>query len=142
MSIPRKARENALRMLFQWDMTREEPARVKQLYWEHSKMDPAAREMAERLFDAVVERMEEIDGLIGRHAEHWRPERMSTVDRNILRVAVCEFLTRPGVHSTIPISEALEVARRYSSNESAQFINGVLDAVRRTLNRPEPHTGE
>lgn len=139
MSVPRKARETALRMLFQWEMTRELPARVKELYWEHAKAARPTREIANSLFDGVVERLEEIDRLLRAHAEHWRLERMSAVDRNILRVAVCEFLTRSDIHSAISINEALEVARRYSTDESVQFINGVLDAVRRKLEGSQPN---
>ncbi len=137
MSIPRKARETALRMLFQWEMTGDEPTRVKQSYWEHARTQPSIREIGDRLFDGVTGRLEEIDGLIQEHSEHWRLERMSAVDRNILRVGVCEFFTRPDVSPTIVINEAMEVARRYSTEESAQFINGVLDAIRRKLRAAE-----
>ncbi len=84
------------------------------------------------LVEGAVSHVEEIDERITRHAEHWRIERMPTVDRNILRLAVFEML-----HSDTPapvvIDEALELARRYSNEESVQFVNGVLDAIHREI---------
>jgi transcription antitermination protein NusB len=136
MSNPRKARETTLRLLFQWEMTKDAPDRVKEIYWKHAKSDAPVREAADPLFDAVIERVEEIDRLLQKHTENWRVERLSAVDRNILRLAVGEFFSRPSLSPKIVISEALEVARRYSSDESAHFINGVLDAIRRDLNLP------
>jgi len=135
MSTPRKARETTLRLLFQWDMTKDEPERVKQIYWQYAKADEPVRELADALFDAVAAQLEEIDRLIQKHSENWRLERLSAVDRNILRLAAGEFLSRPSLSAKVVISEALEVARRYSSDESAHFINGVLDAIRRDLGR-------
>ena len=71
----------------------------------------------------------EIDGLIGKHTEHWRMDRMATVDRNVLRGAVAEFLGYPATPRAVVINEALEIARKFSTPESVQFINGVLDSV-------------
>ncbi len=133
MSIPRKAREAVLRMLFQWELGKEAPERVKQSYWQRSRADSPVRAIANGLFDQVLERREAIDHMLDAHAEHWRLERMSAVDRNILRLAVCEFLTRSDVAPAVAINEALEIARRYSTDESVGFINGVLDAIRREL---------
>ncbi len=75
------------------------------------------------------DRMTEIDALIEKHTKHWRMERMATVDRNVLREAVAEFLGYPETPHAIVINEALEIARKFSSPESVQFINGVLDSV-------------
>ena len=133
MSIPRKAREAALRMLFQWELGKEAPERVKESYWQRSRVNSPVRAITNSLFDQVLERREAIDRMLDAHAEHWRLERMSAVDRNILRVAVCEFLTRSDVAPAVAINEALEIARRYSTDESVGFINGVLDAIRREL---------
>ena len=133
MSIPRKAREAALRMLFQWELGKEAPERVKQSYWERARGESPIRAIANNLFDQVLERREAVDRLLGAHSEHWRLERMSAVDRNILRLAVSEFLTRSDVAPAVAINEALEIARRYSTDKSVGFINGVLDAIRREL---------
>lgn len=138
MSFSRKAREATLRLLFQWEMSKETPERVKELYWTHSQGDEAVRPLADELFGGVVERVEAIDRLIHEHSEHWRLERLSAVDRNILRLAVGEFLTRPEVPHLAVISEALALAHRYSADESAGFINGVLEAIRRKLSEAPP----
>src|SRR5712692_1416821 len=82
------------------------------------------------LFQADMgEQMAEIDGLIGKHTQHWRMDRMATVDRNVLRGAVAEFLGYPATPRAVVINEALEIARKFSTPESVQFINGVLDSV-------------
>jgi N utilization substance protein B len=136
MSTPRKARETTLRLLFGWEMTKDAPDRVLQIYWQHAKAPEAVRAAADALFNAVVQRVGEIDRLIQEHTEHWRLERLSAVDRNIMRLAVGELFTRPSLSPKIVISEALEIARRYSTDDSAHFINGVLDAIRHSLESP------
>ncbi len=139
MRISRKAREATLRMLFQWELSKETPERVKHIYWAQVKGEAAVRQAAQELFDTVLGQREEIDRLIASHTEHWRLERLSAVDRNLMRLAVCEFLTRRDIPQKVVITEALEIAHRYSSDESARFINGVLDAIRRDLaRRKEP----
>lgn len=135
MRFSRKARETGLRLLFQWEMSKEKPERVKELYWVGGKGEQPAREAAGELFDAVVERLEAIDPLLRKHSTNWRLERLSAVDRNILRLAVCEMLARPKVSYRTAITEAIDLAHRYSTDESAHFINGVLDAVRRSLGK-------
>ncbi len=135
MSIPRKARETALRMLFQWEMSKEPPEKTRETYWANAKADLPMREFADKLFEGVIEWRETIDSLITAHSKHWRLERMSLVDRNILRVGICEFLTRPDVSATIVITEAAEVARDYSTDASAEFIQATLDSIRRELGK-------
>lgn len=135
MSVAQRARETAVRMLFQWEMSKEPPETVKRLYWRSAAPAPGARQAAEALFDGVVAQVEEIDPLIRRHAEHWRLERMSAVDRNILRLAIHEFLARD-VPFKVVIHQAVEIAHRYSSADAGAFINGILDAVRKAI-QPE-----
>ena len=81
----------------------------------------------------ATDRGPEIDKLIERHAEHWRMERMAAVDRNLLRAGVAEFLGYPETPRAVVINEALEIARKFSSLESVQFVNGVLDSVAKDL---------
>jgi N utilization substance protein B len=129
----RKGRELALQMLYQWDVGREPVESVVESSSELQSAGDAAREFASRLVEGTVDRVEEIDRILIETSEHWRLGRMSTVDRNVLRLAVYELLakeTPPGV----VINEALEVAKRFSSPESAAFVNGVLDAVNQELN--------
>jgi N utilization substance protein B len=159
MGLRRKARECALQMLFAADVTgasREGEAggagtaaitapapRVDELvraYWDElgePEIDGAAREFATRLATGALARVKELDERIRSRAEHWRISRMAVVDRNILRLAVYEFLHEP-TPRTVAINEALEIARRFSTYEATQFINGILDAIKRDLDKEFP----
>jgi N utilization substance protein B len=130
----RKSRELALQMLFQADMGRQSIDQVRGTFWnERTGISDEVRGFADDLFRTAVERGDEIDKLIERHAENWRVDRMAAVDRNILRSGVAELLAFPATPRPVIINEALEIARRFSSPESVQFINGVLDSVARDL---------
>ncbi len=130
MGTRRKSRELALQMLFQSDMGRQTADEVRRTFWSHrERAADEARDFAEELFRVASERAGEIDGLIQKHAQHWRVDRMAAVDRNILRAGVAELLAYPGTPRPVVINEALEVARKYSTPESVQFINGVLDSI-------------
>lgn len=133
MSRRRKARECALQMLFQWEGERAEPAAVQAGFWPQRRVDPNTRQFADELFTGTVAALDEVDRLIAAHSRHWRLPRMAAIDRNILRLAVQELLAHPETPRAVVIDEALEIARRFSSDESVEFINGVLDAVRKTL---------
>jgi len=130
----RKSRELALQMLFQLDMGQQTPDHVRQTFWNERKdLDNKIRGFADELFTIACEREKEIDEMIERNAEHWRMERMAVVDRNVLRVGVAEFLGFPDTPRPVIINEALEIGRRFSTPESVQFLNGVLDSVAREL---------
>lgn len=130
----RKSRELALQMLFQRDMGQQTPEHVRRTFWNERKdLDEKVKGFAEELFTIASEREEEIDQIIERNAEHWRMDRMAAVDRNVLRTGVAEFLGFPSTPRPVIINEALEIARRFSTPESVQFINGVLDSVAREL---------
>jgi len=136
MGTRRKSRELVLQMLFQADMGRQTPEQVRKTFWiEHNSTAPEVRGFAEDLFRVATDRSGEIDGLIERHAEHWRMDRMAAVDRNLLRAAVTELIGFPSTPRAVVINEALEIARKFSSPESVQFINGVLDSVGRELEK-------
>jgi N utilization substance protein B len=123
-------------MLFQADMGKQTPGQVRQTFWrERADVGADVQSFAEDLFRVATERALEIDGLIESHAEHWRMERMAAVDRNLMRAAVAELLGFPGTPRAVVINEALEIARKFSSPESVQFINGVLDSVGRELGK-------
>ncbi len=134
MGTRRKSRELALQMLFQADMGGQSIEQVRRAFWgERGPVSAEVRNFAEDLFRTAMERGPEIDELIERHAQHWRMERMAAVDRNVLRSGVAEFLGFPQTPRPVVINEALEIARKFSSPESVQFINGVLDSVAREL---------
>jgi transcription antitermination protein NusB len=136
MGTRRKSRELVLQMLFQADMGRQGADDVRRTFWnERSTVEADVRGFAEDLFRVATDRAADIDGLIERHAEHWRMERMAAVDRNLLRGAVAELLGFPATPRAVIINEALEIARKFSSPESVQFINGVLDSVGKDLEK-------
>jgi N utilization substance protein B len=134
MGTRRKSRELALQMLFQADMGRQGADDVRRTFWaERNEVGDDVRGFADDLFRMATDRNTDIDALIEGHAQHWRMERMAAVDRNILRAAVAEFLGYPQTPRAVVINEAIEIARKFSSPESVQFINGVLDSVGRDL---------
>jgi len=136
MGTRRKSRELVLQMLFQADLGQQAPDEVRRTFWsEHNSVQEDVRGFAEDLFRVATDRTAEIDSLIERHAEHWRMDRMAAVDRNVLRSAVAEFMGFPTTPRAVVINEALEIARKFSSPESVQFINGVLDSVGRELEK-------
>jgi len=141
MGTRRKARECALQMLFAADMTGVVPDSISGEFWselDDGDVDQATRVFADNLVKGTLERVKEIDELIRSRAEHWRIPRMAVVDRNILRMAVYEFVYEP-TPRTVVINEALEIARRFSTYEATQFINGILDAVKHDLDlKAEP----
>lgn len=98
----------------------------------YSEEHPERDEFAAALVRGTVDHLAEVDQQITKHAEHWRMERMPSVDRNILRLAVYE-MTRGGTPAAVTIDEALELARKFSNEESVQFVNGVLDAIHREM---------
>jgi transcription antitermination protein NusB len=130
----RKSRELALQMLFQLDMGKQSPEQVRKTFWsERKEMDESVRGFADDIFRLATERSEEIDKVIEAHAQNWRMERMAAVDRNVIRAAVAEFIGYPQTPAPIVINEALEIARKFSSPEAVNFINGVLDSVSKDL---------
>ena len=140
MGSRRKARECALQMLFAADVAETPPDEVVRSYWAElgeAELEAAARDFATRLAAGTLSRLETLDERIRSRAEHWRITRMAVVDRNILRLAVYEFLYEP-TPRTVAINEALEIARRFSTYEATQFINGILDAIKRDLDEQQP----
>jgi len=132
MSSRRRSRQRALQILFLWDARRQPVDEAidtyyDSLYWEEK---PERDAFVHCLVTGTVEHLAEVDQQIAKHAEHWRMERMPAVDRNILRMAVYE-MTRGDTPAAVTIDEALELARKFSGEESVQFVNGVLDAIHR-----------
>jgi N utilization substance protein B len=121
-------------MLFQWDITHDAIDQIATVFFQnHPEESPAVADFARELVMGTVENVEQIDRLIARHAEHWRLDRMATVDRNLLRMATQEFLYDKETPKTVVINEAIEIARRFSAQESPQFINGILDSIKKEL---------
>jgi N utilization substance protein B len=130
----RKSRELAMQMLFQADIGKQTPDQVRATFWKSvDDVEPEVRGFAEDLFNSSLAHQEKIDELLVANSRHWRLGRMPAVDRNLLRMAVGEMLAFKSTPFPIVINEALEIARRYSAPESINFLNGILDAIARSL---------
>ena len=125
-----KARECALQMLYQWDITREPMDRVAGLFWQVRSSTDETRAMAERLARGTQAHFEALDEEITRASENWRFERIAAIDKNILRLAVYELMREPATPSSVVIDEAVELAKRFGEGGSPPFVNGVLDAIK------------
>jgi N utilization substance protein B len=115
-------------MLYQWDLARAPIPDILASVPELRGSGEGARQFASEIVEGTVGRVETIDRLLAEHSANWRLDRMSVVDRNILRLAVYELLARVTPASVV-INEAIEIAKRFSTPESTAFVNGVLDAV-------------
>ena len=130
MSTRRKAREIALQVLYQLDLRPGEPEEALDLYFEHFRPSEQARDYSRRLITGVLRNREEIDRLIEENAENWTLKRIAVVDRNILRISAFELLHCPDVPFKVSLDEAIELAKKFSTDDSGSFINGILDRIR------------
>ncbi len=131
MSIRRKAREYALQMLYQWEVSGQKPHAVESAFWKGVPSEKNTRVFANELFEGAAGWVKEIDELLGQHAQNWRLERMAAIDRNILRLGVYELRYCSDSPPKVVINEALELAKKFSDAGGPAFINGVLDAILR-----------
>jgi N utilization substance protein B len=133
MGSRRKARECALQLLYQLDMSGNDFGRVSRQYWEHldEPVDSDAHEFGTRLVKGVLEKAAEIDDLIASYSTNWKVSRMATVDKNILRLAIFELLHCPDIPIRVTLNEAVEIAKRFGTAESGAFVNGILDNIAR-----------
>jgi N utilization substance protein B len=134
-----RGREAAVQMLYQWEVGRLSLDEVRRVWGAMTRdaepMAPEAAAFAVSLAEGVVAHVAELDPIISEAAAHWRLERMNILDRLVLRLAVYEFLHESETPATVIINEALELARAFSSDEAVPFVNGVLDGIRRRLER-------
>lgn len=152
-----EARRWALQFLFQSEFNREDTVDDSfRLFWEHQDNEQSsaipdspgsgnrpkeqARQFTEELARGVIQHHEQIDGVIAQHAENWDITRMGTVERNAMRLAVYEMLYRNDIPPVVSINEAVELAKAFSSRESGKFVNGILDRVRKGIDRPARST--
>ena len=134
MGARRKARELALQMLFQHDMSGNAPDTITATFEELQKSKPNTREFATKVFRGTVDNLPTIDDMIQAQADNWRLSRMATVDRNIIRMSVYEFLHETDTPKLVIIDEAIEIAKKYGTQKSSQFINGILDGILKRYN--------
>ncbi len=129
-----RCRELALQILYQADFTgHREGESVR--FWRHFHQGSNVPSYLRKLVEGVAAHQEELDALIKQNSEHWRLERMVAVDRNILRLAVYELLYLPEIPAKVVINEAVELAKRFGTELSGSFVNGVLDHIRQAVGR-------
>ena len=131
----RKARECALQILYQIDVSGHEVAEALSAFWQNFQPEVDVAEFATALVQGVCERQAEIDKRIQEASHHWKLDRMAKVDRNVLRIAVFEILFRPDIPKKVTLNEAIEIAKRYGTEDSGAFINGVLDHISASVER-------
>ena len=134
MGARRKARELALQMLFQFDMSGNVPDMIIDTFEDLQKSKPNTREFATKIFKGTVDHIEKIDEMIQAQADNWRLSRMAVVDRNIIRMSIYEFLHEDDTPKLVIIDEAIEIAKKFGTQKSSQFINGILDGILKRYN--------
>lgn len=142
MGKRRKAREYSLQILFQLEFDSSHPEDTVRRFWEEKKSQKEERELSDWLVKGVITHKDKIDHLIQSVSQHWRISRMVLIDRNILRVAAYELLRGKDITPAIVINEAIEIAKKYSGDQSAVFINGILDALTQNLDKIKDSLGK
>jgi transcription antitermination protein NusB len=139
MGSRRESREIALQFLYQWDTQSKYPVTQSEslkYFWAMQDFNTGAKKFAEELVKGLLEHKEAVDTKIKAYAENWEFHRIAVVDRNILRLAIYELLFRDDIPPVVSINEAIELAKKFSTEDSGRFVNGVLDRVKKDLSRP------
>jgi N utilization substance protein B len=131
----RKSREFALQILYQLDITKQDATKTLSQLQDHFSPNEKRDEFAERLVLGVLEHCQEIDGLVEQNSENWRLDRINIVDRNILRIAIFELLYCGEIPPKVTLNEAIDLGKRYGSEDSGSFINGILDRIQNEVVR-------
>ena len=121
-----------MQMLFQWDMSQQVPAKLELTFWKSAKAAEKTRAFANQLFEGAAHDVTALDELIAKHAANWRLDRVAAIDRAILRLAMHEMRAKD-TPAKVVINEAVELAKKYSSDEAGGFVNGILDACQKSL---------
>lgn len=117
-----------MQMLFQWDVSQQDVTRLESKFWTAAKATDSTREMADKLFEGAVQEIGTLDEIITKHADNWRIERLAAIDRAVLRLAIHELRVGETPFKVV-LNEAVDLAKKFSSEDSGSFVNGVLDAV-------------
>lgn len=136
-----QSREIALQVLYQIDMSEGETEEAFSLFWDHFTPPDDLKEFAQKIVGGVCQHEEEIDVIIEHYSEHWRLKRMTIVDRNILRLAIFELMFCDDIPPKVVLNEAVELGKKFGSDKSGSFINGVLDKVAHRITRLQNDLG-
>jgi N utilization substance protein B len=121
-----------MQMLFQWDMSQQDFTKLEAKFWKSAKAADKTRAFANKLFEGAAQEAAALDATIVKHADNWRFERLAAIDRAILRLAIHE-MHEADTPPKVVLNEAVDLAKKFSSEESGAFVNGVLDAVHKSL---------
>jgi N utilization substance protein B len=121
-----------MQMLFQWDISAQDPAKLEAKFWRSAKAAENTKAFANRLFEGAAKEAAALDETIAKHSENWRIERVSAIDRAILRLAIHEMRGETTPRKVV-VNEAVELAKKFSTEDSSSFVNGVLDAILKSL---------
>jgi transcription antitermination protein NusB len=127
-----------MQMLFQWEMSQQDFAKLEATFWKGAKAADKTRAFANKLFEGTAKEAGALDEIIGKHCENWRFERLAAIDRAILRLAIHE-LRGEDTPPKVILNEAIEMAKKFSSEEAGSFVNGILDAVHKFLQKKQLH---
>ena len=133
-----QSREIALQVLYQIDMSEGTAEGAFDLFWEHFTPPDNLKEFSQKIVNGVSQHGEEIDVIIEHYSEHWRLKRMTTVDRNILRLAIFELMFCDDIPPKVVLNEAVELGKKFGSDKSGSFVNGILDKVAHRIARLQP----
>jgi N utilization substance protein B len=134
----RKAREYSLQILFQLDIRKEKPTlTVFKRFWAEYEADDEIKAFTEEVVKGTLKHIAKIDAQIHASAKNWSLDRMSSIDRNVLRMAVYEILYRLDIPTSVTINEAIEIAKKFGTDDSGSFVNGILDHVARAAGKLE-----
>ncbi len=121
-----------MQMLFQWDMSKQDFSKLETKFWKSAKAADKTRTFANKLFEGAAKDVTALDAIIVKHADNWRFERMAAIDRAILRLAIHE-MNGKDTPPKVVLNEAVDMAKKFSSEESGAFVNGILDAVHKSM---------
>jgi len=142
MGARRRARECALQLLYMWEFHRQTNDFDTAPFWAENQEDQATRAFAEAIVNGVIESIEDIDNIIKSASLNWRIDRMAIVDRNILRIATWELLKVQDTPLKVVLNEAIELGKKFGSEDSSAFVNGVLDKVGSLVRKEQEAKGE
>jgi N utilization substance protein B len=139
VSLRTKSREFAMQMLFQWDMSQQDFTKLESKFWKSAKAADKTRAFANKLFEGAAKDVAVLDALIVGHSDNWRFERLAAIDRAILRLAIHEMKSSDTPPKVV-LNEAVDLAKKFSSEESGAFVNGILDSVHKSLKTTSART--
>lgn len=133
MGLRREGRENAVQALYAIELSPAQPREAIHLFWESDRFKPAAKAFAQELLTGLLDKSSELDERISAKSPNWSISRMAKIDLAIIRLAAYELIYRDDIPKNVTINEAIEIAKKFGSEESPAFVNGILDEISRTL---------